>query len=132
MYGFAWLLRVASIINRDFHEQLSRNDYSFIMGSREDDTLRYFQFIGGKLRSCSRRLPADFTLIWKDNRSGGNVMIDMISGKRKALYHAVVNGVLLLEGEGKYVSLFMETMHQLNRMFRSKKKQKVSNKPPDL
>jgi hypothetical protein len=40
---------------------------------------------------------------------------------QKALYNAVIKGVLTLEGEGKYVSLFMETMNYLNRMFTKKK-----------
>ena len=121
MYGFAWLIRLVGIINRDFHAQLSKNDYSFIMGSREDDTARYFRFIGGNLRSGRSRIPVDFALIWKDNQSGGRVMTDIVLGKRKALYNAVIKGILTLEGEGKYVSLFMETMNHLNRMFAKKK-----------
>lgn len=121
MYGFAWLIRAAGIINRDFHARLSQNDYSFIMGSREDDTARYFQFINGNLHSGRSRIPVDFALIWQDNQSGGRVMTDIVLGKRKALYNAVIKGVLILEGEGKYVSLFMETMNYLNRMFTKKK-----------
>jgi len=121
MYGFAWLIRAAGIINRDFHTRLSRNDYSFIMGSREDDTVRYFQFINGKLHSGRSRIPVDFALIWQDNQSGGRAMTDIVLGKRKALYNAVIKGVLIMEGEGKYVSLFMETMNHLNRMFTKKK-----------
>jgi hypothetical protein len=121
MYGFAWLIRAAGIINRDFHARLSRNDYSFIMGSREDDTARYFQFINGNLHSGRSRIPVDFALIWQDNQSGGRVMKDIVLGKRKALYNAVIKGVLILEGEGKYVSLFMETMNYLNRIFAKKK-----------
>jgi len=121
MYGFAWLIRAAGIINRDFHTRLSRNDYSFIMGSREDDTARYFRFIGGKLHSGRSRIPVDFALIWQDNQSGGRAMTDIVLGKRKALYNTVIKGVLILEGEGKYVSLFMETMNHLNRMFTKKK-----------
>jgi hypothetical protein len=122
MYGFVWVLRVAGFINKDFRARLTQNDYSFIMGSKEDDAVRYFQFIGGKLRSGPSRMPTDFALIWRDNQSGGRAMIDMILGKRKALYNAVINGVLILEGEGKYVSLFMETMNQLNWLFRPKKR----------
>ena len=128
MYGFVWLLRVACFISRDFRARLAQDDYSFIMSSKEDDTIRYFQFTDGKLRSGTSRIPTDFALIWKDNQSGGKVMTDMILGERKALYHAVINGVLLLEGEGKFVSLFMETMNQLNRMFSPKKKTKSSDK----
>jgi hypothetical protein len=128
MYGFVWVLRVAGVISRDFHARLTQNDYSFIMGSREDDTVRYFQFISGKLRSCRNRMPGDFALIWRDNQSGGRVMIEMLLGKSKALYHAVANGVLLLEGDGKSVTWFMETMNQLNRLFRPKKKTKDSGK----
>lgn len=128
MYGFAWVLRVAGVINRDFHMRLTRNDYAFIMGSKEDDTVRYFQFIAGKLRSGHNRVPADFALIWRDNQSGGRVMLDMILGKRKALYNAVIKGILIMEGEGKYVSLFMETMNQLNRLFGPKNKAKDSGK----
>jgi len=33
----------------------------------------------------------------------------------------VIKGILTLEGEGKYVSLFMETMNHLSRMFAKKK-----------
>ena len=122
MYGFAWVLRVAGFINKDFHARLTQDDYSFIMGSKEDDAVRYFQFISGKLRSGPSRMPTDFALIWRDNQSGCRIMIEMILGKRKALYNAVINGLLMLEGEGKYVSLFMETMNQLNRLFRPKKR----------
>jgi hypothetical protein len=91
------------------------------MGSREDDTARYFRFIGGNLRSGRSRIPVDFTLIWQNNQSGGRVMTDIVLGKRKALYNTVIKGILTLEGEGKYVSLFMETMNHLNRMFAKKK-----------
>lgn len=128
MYGFAWVLRVAGIISGDFHTRLTQNDYAFTMSSKEDDTIRYFQFIGGKLRSCRSRKLGDFALIWRDSQSGGRVMIDMILGKRKALYNAVISDVLLFEGEGKYVSMFMETMNQLNRLLGPKKKTKGSDK----
>jgi len=73
-------------------------------------------------------MATDFSLIWHDNQSGGKVMMDMILGKRKALYNAVIKGVLILEGEGKYVSLFMESMNQLNKMFNPKKKAKGPGK----
>ena len=121
-YGFVWLIRTAGIINKNFHTLLAQTDFTFIMGSKEDDSVRYFQLIGGKLSSGRKHISKDFTLIWRDNPSGVKVMIDMIFGKRKALYNAVINGVLMLEGEGKYVSLFMETMNQLNRLFRPKKR----------
>ena len=121
MYGFVWLIRVAGIINKDFHARLSQADYSFIMSSREDGTARYFQFVGGNLRSGRSRIPVDFALIWQDNQSGGRAMTDVVLGKRKVLYHAVTKGVLTLEGEGKYVSLFMETMNYLNRIFTKNK-----------
>lgn len=121
MYGFAWLIRVAGILNKDFRARLSQNDYSFIMGSRKDDTARYFQFIGGNVRSGRSRIPVDFALIWQDNQSGGKAMTDIVLGKRKVLYHALSKGVLSLEGEGKYVSLFMETMNHLNRIFTKNK-----------
>jgi hypothetical protein len=130
MCGFAWLIRVVGIINRDFHVRLSQNDYSFIMGSKEDDTARHFQFIGGNLRSGRSRIPVDFVLIWQDNKSGGKVMTDIVLGKRKALYNAAIKGVLTLEGNGKYVSLFMETMNHLNLIF-TKKKANVPAKPPE-
>jgi len=124
MYGFAWLLRIVGLISRDFRMQLAKNDYAFIMRSKEDNTLRCFQFSRGNIRSSRKQMTTDFSLIWRDNQSGGKVMIDMILGKRKALYNAVIKGVLILEGEGKYVSLFMETMNHLNRMFNPKKKAK--------
>lgn len=128
MYGFAWLLRMAGLISRDFRTQLAKNDYAFIMRSKEDNTSRCFQFSRGNLRSSRKQMATDFSLIWHDNQSGGKVMMDMILGKRKALYNAVIKGVLILEGEGKYVSLFMESMNQLNKMFNPKKKAKGPGK----
>jgi len=128
MYGFAWLLRMIGLISRDFRMQLARNDYAFIMRSQEDDTSRCFQFSGGNLRLTRKQMTPDFSLIWRDNQSGGKVMMDMVLGKRKALYNAVIKGVLILEGEGRYVSLFMETMNHLNRIFNPKKKAKDSGK----
>lgn len=108
--------------------QLAKHDYAFIMTSKEDHPSRYFKLTGGNLRSGRGRITTDFALIWRDNQSGSKIMIDMILGKRKALYNAVIKGVLTLEGEGKYVSLFMDTMNHLNRMFHPKKKVKVSSK----
>ncbi len=122
MYGFVWVIRIAKIMSRTFRMQLAQNDYSFIMISRADHTCRYFKFTGGNVLSGRRLIPTDFSLIWRDSQSGSLVMIGMMSGKRKALYHAVINGVLTLEGEGKYVSMFMETMNQINRIFRLQKK----------
>ncbi len=128
MYGLAWLLRAAGWINKDFREKLAQRDYSFVMKSRENDAVRYFRLAGGKILSGTGDRPADFSLIWQDNHSGGKVMMDMISGKRKALYKAVMNGVLTLEGEGEFVSLFMGTMNQLNRIFSRQKKAKRLDK----
>ncbi|MFZ5563782.1 MAG: hypothetical protein ACOZBW_06980 [Thermodesulfobacteriota bacterium] len=124
MYGFAWVLRVAGIINREFSARLAETDFSFIMGSKEDATARYFRCAGGRLRSSRRPLPKEFGLIWKDNRSGGRAMMDMLFGRPKALYHAVVNGVLLLEGDARSIAWFMETANRLNRVFRPKKEKK--------
>lgn len=121
MYGFVWLIRVGGIINKDFQTLLSQNDYSFIMSSREDGTARYFQFVGGNVRSGHNRIPVDFALIWQDNKSGGRAMTDIVLGKRKALYNAITKGVLTLEGEGKYVSMFMVIMNHLNRIFTKNK-----------
>jgi hypothetical protein len=126
MYGFAWVIRIAGFANKDFRALLSRDDYSFIMSSQDVEITRQFKFIHGKLYSRSGSISSDFALIWRDNQSGGKVMMDILLGKRKALYKAVINGVLKLEGEGKYVSIFMETMNQLNRMFGPKKKTKGS------
>lgn len=121
-YGFVWVIRLAKVVNRKFFMQLAQNDYSFIMMSKEDDTCRHFNFTGGKVLSGRGFTTTDFSLIWRDSQSASNIMIGMISGKRKALYHAVINGMLTLEGEGKYVSLFMETMNQITRIFRIRKK----------
>lgn len=122
MHGFAWVIRVAGMINREFSARLTETDFVFIMGSKEDDTARYFQCANGRLRSGRRPIPRDFGLIWKDNQAGGRAMMDMLMGKPKALYRAVVNGVLLLEGDAKSIAWFMETVNRLNRVFRPKKK----------
>lgn len=124
MYGFAWVIRVAGTINREFGARLAQTDFSFIMGSKEDDTARYFQCAGGRLRSGRRPMSKEFGLIWKDNRSGGRAMMDMLLGKPKALYNAVINGVLLLEGDARSIAWFMETVNQLNKVFRPKKRSK--------
>ena len=122
MYGFASLLQAAAVISRNFRSLLAKNDYSFNMGSKEDDTARHFQFIGGIPCSGRGRMPADFSLIWRDNQSGGSVMMAMISGKRNALHNAVMNGLLTLEGEAKHVASLIESMKQLNLLFGLKKK----------
>lgn len=122
MYGFACMMRLAVLISKDFRAHLATHDYSFIMGSPEEDTYRYFQFIRGRVQSVRGRRPSDFSLIWRDNRSGGKVMIDLAAGKRKALNRAVMHGLLTLEGEGKYISLLIETMNRLNRLFRHERK----------
>jgi len=126
MYGFARIIWLAGIINRDFGARLAQTDFSFIMSSMEDGPARYFQCAGGKLKSSRCPMPKDFGLIWRDNQSGGRAMMDMLFGKPKALYHAVANGVLLLEGEGKSVAWFMETVNRLNRVFRPGKKRKAA------
>jgi hypothetical protein len=126
MYGFSWVIRIAGFVNKDFRALLARDDYSFIMSSQDGEIARQFKFIHGKLYAKSGGISTDFALIWRDNQSGGKVMMDILLGKRKALYKAVIHGVLKLEGEGKYVSMFMETMNQLNRMFGPKKKTKGS------
>ena len=128
MYGLAWLIRIAAIVNKEFRGKLAQNDISFIMSSREGSVARYYRIKGGRLETGRDRPATDFGLIWQDNRSGGKVMQDMVSGKGKALYKAVMNGVLTLEGEGAAVSVFMEIMNQLNRLFGPRKKTKSSGK----
>ena len=122
MAGFAWVIRVAGMINREFSARLAETDFTFIMGAKEGAPARYFQCVNGRLRSGRRPIPRDFGLIWKDNQAGGRAMVDMLLSRPKALYRAVVNGVLLLEGDAKSIAWFMETVNRLNRVFRPKKK----------
>ena len=128
MYGLAWLIRIAAIVNKEFRAKLSQNDISFIMSSREGNLARYYRIKKGRLQTGRGRPATDFALIWQDNRSGGKVMQDMVSGKGKALYKAVMNGVLALEGEGAAVTVFMDIMNQLNHLFGPRKKAKDSGK----
>ena len=128
MYGLAWLIRVAAIVNKDFRGKLSQKDISFIMSSREGSISRYYRIKGGRLQTGRGRPATDFGLIWQDNRSGGKVMQDIVLGKGKALYKSVMSGVLTLEGEGAAVTVFMGIMNQLNRVFGPRKKAKASGK----
>lgn len=130
MYGFAWVIRFAGIINRDFRGRLKEAPFAFVMKAADDGPARYFQCLDGKLRTGRRPIPCpvltpplkDFGLIWRDSRSGGQAMIGMLRGRPKALYNAVAEGVLMLEGEGRMVAWFLQTINQLSHVFRSAKR----------
>lgn len=122
MYGYARLLQFAGVIDYSFKQRLAEKPFSFVMTSRENTTARYFFCDNGKLRSSVQPGPTDFKLIWRDNRTGGKVMLDMMRGKPKALYNAVLNGDLQLEGDAQTISWYMKTSGRLERVFRTKKK----------
>jgi hypothetical protein len=51
-------------------------------------------------------------------------MLDMMLGKPKALYNAVLKGDLQLEGDAQTIGWYMKTSGRLEKVFRSKKKKK--------
>ncbi len=124
MYGYARLLQFAALIDNSFRKRMSEKDFSFVMTSREKTTARYFSCREGKLRSSVQPGPVDFKLIWRDDRTGGKVMLDMMRGRPKALYNAVLNGDLQLEGDAQTIGWYMKTSGRLERVFRAKKKEK--------
>jgi hypothetical protein len=124
MYGYARLLQFAGLIDYSFRQRLAEKPFTFVMTSRDNTTARYFSCTDGKLRSSVQSMPVDFKLIWKDNQTGGKIMLDMLLGKPKALYKAVLNGDLLLEGDAQTIGWYMKTSGRLEKVFRSKKKKK--------
>lgn len=122
MYGYARLLQFAALIDNSFRERLAEKPFSFVMTSRENTTSRYFFCDNGRLRSSTQPGPVDFKLIWRDNRTGGKIMLDLVRGKPKALYNAVLNGDLQLEGDAQTISWYMKINGRLARVFRAKKK----------
>jgi hypothetical protein len=132
MYGLGRVMWVAAIINGEFRERLRETPFTFVMKAADGGPIRYFQCINGKLRTSRKPIPMPagapeikpFGLVWKDSKSGGQAMYDMLMGKSKALNDAVTDGVLMLEGEGQMVFWFLKTINRLNRVFRPKKRQK--------
>ncbi len=122
MYGYARLLQFAGFIDYSFKQRLAERPFSFVMTSRDNNTARYFFCVNGKLRTSTQPGPTDFKLIWKNNETGGKIMLDMMRGKPKALYNAVLNGDLQLEGDAQTISWYMKTSGRLERVFRTKKK----------
>ncbi|MDY6822723.1 MAG: hypothetical protein SWH68_02845 [Thermodesulfobacteriota bacterium] len=134
MYGFAWGIWFAGFINKDFRSRLAETPFNFRMGVKDEGPVRYFRCVNGRLRSSRKPMEpmaGEFGLMWRDSQAGGQAMLDMLTGKPKALYDAVVAGVLLLEGDGKMVAWFLQTVTQLNRVFRSKKKPSASKAGSD-
>ena len=114
-------MQLAALMDYSFNRRLSERAFSFVMTSRENTTARYFFCRNGRLRSTVQPGPTDFKLIWRDNRTGGRVMLDMLRGKSRALYNAVVNGDLQLEGDARTIGWYMETNGRLERVFRAQK-----------
>ncbi|MFP4040233.1 MAG: hypothetical protein ACLFS7_06795 [Desulfosudaceae bacterium] len=126
MLGYARLMWLAALINRPFRQRLAEKDFSFLMRSQEDTVSRLFVCRDGRLRSSRKPGQAVFKLIWRDDQTGARVMTDMLRGKPRALYQAVVNGDLLLEGDARTISWYMGTTGRLEKVFRrSGKKKKV-------
>ena len=132
MFGFGHLLRLAGLINSSFGLRLSQTDFSFLMTSKEGSPSRYFVCKNGSLETGATPVQKEFSLVWRDNASGGKAMMDMMFGKPKTLYNALVSGVLTLEGEGARVAWFLETVNRLNRVFRPKKKAKQAAAPKTI
>jgi hypothetical protein len=137
MYGFGRVIWFAGIIDGDFRNRLKETPFTFLMKAADGGPVRYFQCIDGRLRTSRRpiSLPADapalepFGLVWRDSKSGGQAMFAMLLGKPQALYQAVADGVLMLEGEGRMVFWFLKTVSKLNRVFRPKKKRGEKKEP---
>ncbi|MEW6076605.1 MAG: hypothetical protein AB1724_02205 [Thermodesulfobacteriota bacterium] len=124
MYGYARLLQFAGLIDYSFRQRLAERQFTFVMTSRDNTTARYFSCAGGKLKSSVTPIPVDFKLIWRDNQTGGKIMLDMMRGKPKALYNAVLKGDLQLEGDAQTIGWYMKTSGRLEKVFRLKKKKK--------
>jgi hypothetical protein len=124
MYGYARLLQFAALIDYSFKQQLAEKPFSFVMTSGDNNAARYFTCHDGRLRSSIRPGPVDFKLIWRDNRTGGEIMLAMLRGKPKALYNAVLNGDLRLEGDAQTIGRYMKINGRLEKVFRSRKNKK--------
>ena len=124
MRGYAWLMKIAAMIDASFGQRLAEKDFSFVMRSTEETVQRRFVCQNGRLRSSGKPGEAVFKLIWRDDRTGGRVMTEMLRGRPKALYQAVSNGDLLLEGDAQTISWYLTTTGQLEKVFRRSGKQK--------
>lgn len=136
MYGLGRVIWLAGILDEDFRDRLRETPFTFQMKAADGGPVRYFLCVDGKLRTSRRPIPLPdgspefdpFALVWKDSRSGGQAMSDMLMGKSKALNQAVSDGVLMLEGEGRMVFWFLKTINKLNRVYRPKKNSSGKNK----
>ncbi len=125
MQGYAWLMWFAAWINGPFCQRLAEKNFSFQMRSQEDTVNRLFVCKNGQLRSSRKPGEADFKLIWRDDRTGGRVMLEMLRGRPRALYQAVSKGDLLLEGDAQTISWYLTTTGRLEKVFRRSGKQKT-------
>lgn len=121
MRGYALLMQFAAFINREFRQRLAEKDFSFVMTSGDRDVARCFVCKNGRLRSTRKARPVLFKLIWRDNRVGGRIMLDMVRGRPKALLKAVEKGDLLLEGDAQSIGWYMKTSGKLARVFQRRR-----------
>jgi hypothetical protein len=107
LYGFYMLLRFTSWMDVLFRDRLKERDFVMTIKTSDGTRARSFTSRDGAL-STRRGVPpeSDFSLVWKDARSGFNYMIAMKLG---ALMKAVTKGSLKLEGDAAAVSWFLET-----------------------
>lgn len=122
MYGMYRAMRFTAAISGPFARRVAEKDLAFLMTSKQGRARRCFRFTGGKISTGTDAVPTDFSLIWLDEKTGGQVMSDLVLGKPKVLANAVAQGKLFLEGDASQVFWFLETVNLMARTYRGPKK----------
>lgn len=131
MFGLYSIMRFSTVWSPEFRARIAERDAFFAMTAGDSTQKRYFRFKNGTVRSTifPKREP-DFTLIWRTTVEGNRVMRDMVAGKRKALFFAVVEKKLGLAGDAGQIQFFLETINRLAKLYRKKKPKKDGEQKP--
>ncbi|MEW5737250.1 MAG: hypothetical protein AB1921_20570 [Thermodesulfobacteriota bacterium] len=129
MLGMYGVMRFSTYWSPDFRARIAERDAYFAMTAGDSVQKRYFRFKNGKVSSSLRpRHEVDFTLIWRTAAEGNRVMRDMVAGKPKALFFAVVEKKLGLSGDAGHIQHFLETINRMAKLYRKKKPKKEGEK----
>ncbi|MBI9077690.1 MAG: hypothetical protein JEZ02_19975 [Desulfatibacillum sp.] len=125
LYAYTWLFRITAYRHEAFKERLAEKEFTLLMKDKDETSMRWYSFSGGKITTTARKGPeSDFSLIWKTVPAGCRVMTDMALGKPKVLKNAIIEGNLLLAGDAAMVAWFLETNNLIARLNRKKAKPK--------
>lgn len=121
------IFQVSAFISPPFRRKVREKEVRLVMKSADNKVSRTFLFERGKIRSKRGEIPdSGCRLIWKRPGVGAKIMVEIASGRPKAIEGAIIRGHLMLEGDAVSIKWFLETIQMLRSIYLGKRVKKAA------